>query len=192
MFNIKDVALLMALPNESQGLFEKENIPVVYTGIGKVNAALTAMDVIHKTRCKVIINLGSAGSGKFKTHDLVEISSFVQRDMDISPLGFKVGETPFDPIPGAIDLIPYFPELPSGVCSTGDNFEVGTSKLPADVVDMEGYALAKVCRKMGVQLISLKYITDGADHNAHNDWAANLIPGSQKLLEYFKKMVEFA
>ena len=190
MFNIKDVALLMALQNESQGLFEKENIPVFYTGIGKVNAALTAMDVVHKTQCKVIINLGTAGSGKFKTHELVEVSSFVQRDMDISPLGFKVGETPFDPLPGAIDLIPYFPEQPKGVCSTGDNFETGTPKLPSDLVDMEGYAIAKVCRKMGVQMISLKYITDGADHNAHNDWAANLIPGSQKLLQYYKKMVE--
>lgn len=190
MFNIKNVALLMALQNESQGLFEKESIPVFYTGIGKVNAALTAMDVIHKTQCKVIINLGTAGSSKFKTHDLVEVSSFIQRDMDISPLGFKVGETPFDPLPGAIDLIPYFPELPQGVCSTGDNFETGVSKLPSDLVDMEGYAIAKVCRKMGVQMISLKYITDGADHNAHNDWAANLIPGSQKLLQYYKKMVE--
>jgi len=38
-------------------------------------------------------------------------------------------------------------------------------------------------------MVSLKYITDGADHNAHNDWVANLVPGSQKLLEYFKKMV---
>lgn len=189
MFNIKDVALLMALPGESQGLFEKDGVPVVYTGIGKVNAALTAMDVIHKTKCKVMINLGTAGSSKFKTHELVEVSSFVQRDMDISPLGFKIGETPFDPLPSAIELIPYFPELPKGVCGTGDSFETGPSKVPCELVDMEGYALAKVCRKMGVQLISLKYITDGADHNAHNDWEANLVQGSKKLFEYYKKMV---
>jgi len=58
-------------------------------------------------------------------------------------------------------------------------------------VDMEGYALAKVCRKMGVQLVSLKYITDGADDQAHNDWAANLVPGAKKLLEYYQKMVKF-
>ncbi|MNJ92493.1 Aminodeoxyfutalosine nucleosidase [compost metagenome] len=191
MFNINDVALVMALPGESQGLFEKENISVNYCGIGKVNAAAMAMDLIHKTRCKVMINLGTAGSGKFKTHELVEISSFVQRDMDISPLGFKIGETPFDPIPLAIDLIPYFSELPKGVCGTGDSFEVTTPKVACDLVDMEGYALAKVCRKMGVQLISLKYISDGADDKAHNDWAENLIPGSQKLLEYYKRMVKF-
>ncbi|WP_413583471.1 5'-nucleosidase [Bdellovibrio sp. HCB288] len=179
----------MALPHESQNVFENENIQVHYTGIGKVNAALTAMDVIHKTKCKVIINLGTAGSAKFKTHELIEVSSFVQRDMDITPLGFKVGETPFDPIPGQIDLIPYFAELPHGICSTGDNFETGTPKIPCDLVDMEGYAIAKVCRKMGVQLISLKYITDGADHNAHNDWAANLLPGAKKLLYFYQRMV---
>nr|BFD58607.1 5'-nucleosidase [Bdellovibrio sp. CKG001]BFD62032.1 5'-nucleosidase [Bdellovibrio sp. HM001] len=189
MFNINDVALIMALPGESQGLFEKENIPVIYSGIGKVNATYAALDTIHKTKCKVMINLGTAGSSRFKTHDLVEVSSFVQRDMDISPLGFKVGETPFDPLPGAIDLIPYFPELSSGICGTGDAFETGTPKVACDLVDMEGYALAKVCRKMNVQLISLKYITDGADHNAHNDWEANLLHGAKKLLEYYKKMV---
>lgn len=191
MFKIQDVALLMALPGESQGLFEAANISVVYTGIGKVNAALVAMDTIHKTQCKVIINLGTAGSSKFKTHELVEVSSFVQRDMDISPLGFKVGETPFDPLPSKIELIPYFSDLEKGVCGTGDSFETGPSKVPCDLVDMEGYALAKVCRKMGVQLISLKYITDGADHNAHNDWEANLVSGSKKLFEYFDKMIEF-
>lgn len=190
MYNINQVALLIALPGESQGLFENAKIPVVYTGIGKVNAAFAAMDAIQKTGCKVIINLGTAGSSKFKTHELIEVSSFVQRDMDISPLGFQVGETPFDPIPGAIELIPFFSELPKGVCGTGDSFETGASKVPCDLVDMEGYALAKVCRKMGVQLISLKYITDGADHNAHNDWQENLIHGSKKLFEYFQKMVK--
>lgn len=189
MFKISDVATIMALQSESQGLFEKENIPVIYTGIGKVNAALAAMDVIHKTKCKVMINLGTAGSSVFNTHDLIEVASFVQRDMDLSPLGFKMGETPFDPVPHEIDLIPYFSDLKKGVCGTGDHFATGISKVPCDLVDMEGYALAKVCRKFGVQLISLKYITDGANHDAHNDWAANLIPGSTKLLEYFKKMV---
>lgn len=191
MFNINDVATVMALPGESQGLFERENIPVFYTGIGKVNAALTAADIIHKTKCKVMINLGTAGSSKFNTHDLIEVSTFVQRDMDLSPLGFKIGETPFDPIPVGIDLIPYFSDLSKGICGTGDSFEIGATKVHCELVDMEGYALAKVCRKLGVQLISLKYITDGANHNAHNDWQANLIPGSKRLLEYYKKMVTF-
>lgn len=188
-FRKEDVALLMALPGESQGLFEQENIPVIYTGIGKVNAAFAATDAIHRHKCKVIINLGTAGSSRFKTHDLVEVVHYVQRDMDISPLGFQMGETPFDPLPGAIELIPYFPELSKGICGTGDSFETGKPAVDCDLVDMEGFAIAKVCRRMGVQFISLKYITDGADDQAHKDWQANLVPGAKKLLEYYRKMV---
>lgn len=190
MYNINDVAVLMALPSESQGLFEAEDIKVHYTGVGKVNAALTAMDVIHSSGCKVIINLGTAGSSKFNAHDLVEVSRFVQRDMDVSPLGFKVGETPFDPLPEGIDLIPFFSDLPRGVCGTGDSFETGAPKVSCDLVDMEGYAIAKVCRKKGVQFVSLKFITDGADDQAHKDWEANLRVGAQRLLEFYKKMIK--
>ena len=189
MFSTKDVALIMALPMESQGLFEKESIVVHYCGIGKVNAAFAATDVIHKTKCKVLINLGTAGSGTFKTHDLVECKSFVQRDMDISPLGFKVGETPMDEVPGEISFQTYFPELSQGICGPGDSFETGRPKVECDLVDMEAYSIAKVCRKMNIEFVALKYITDGADHNAHNDWAANLVPGAAKLLEYYRKLV---
>lgn len=59
---MSDVALIMALPNESKGLFEQAGIEVHYSGIGKVNAAYKAFEVIQKTGCKTLINLGTAGS----------------------------------------------------------------------------------------------------------------------------------
>ncbi|MBP8027673.1 MAG: 5'-nucleosidase, partial [Acinetobacter sp.] len=49
---ISDLALIMALPNESKGLFEQAGIDVHYSGIGKVNAAFKAFEVIQKTGCK--------------------------------------------------------------------------------------------------------------------------------------------
>ena len=61
----------------------------------------------------------------------------------------------------------------------GTHFETGQPKVACDVVDMEGYALAKVCHKLGVRLISVKYITDGADDTAHLDWEENLLLGAQ-------------
>ncbi|OTG85209.1 5'-nucleosidase [Acinetobacter sp. ANC 4648] len=184
-----DLALIMALPNESKGLFEQENIHVHYSGIGKVNAAFKAFDVIQKTGCKTLLNLGTAGSPIFNAHDLVEVSCFVQRDMDVSPLGFEVGVTPMDDdYPGAIDLEPYFKHLPQGICGTGDNFEIGKPKVDCHLVDMEGYAIAKVCKKLGVRLVSVKYITDGANDTAHLDWEANLLLGAQKLLVLYKSL----
>ena len=92
---ISDLALIMALPNESKGLFEQAGIDVHYSGIGKVNAAFKAFEVIQKTGCKTLLNLGTAGSSYFDAHALVEVMTFVQRDMDVSPLGFQVGVTPY-------------------------------------------------------------------------------------------------
>lgn len=154
-----------------------------------MNAAFKAFDVIHKTGCKTLLNLGTAGSSFFNAHDLVEVTQFVQRDMDVSPLGFAVGITPMDEeYPSAIDLEPYFAHLPRGICGTGDSFETGKPKVDCNLVDMEGYAIAKVCKKLGVRFISVKYITDGANDTAHLDWEENLLLGAQKLLVLYQSL----
>ena len=184
---MSDLALIMALENESKGLFEQAGIEVHYSGIGKVNAAFKAFEVIQKTGCKTLLNLGTAGSAHFQAHELVEVTRFVQRDMDVSPLGFEIGVTPMDAhFPAAIELAPYFKDLSQGICGTGDSFETGTPKVACNLVDMEGYALAKVCKKLDVRLISVKYITDGADGTAHLDWQENLLLGAQKLLKLYQ------
>lgn len=183
------LAIIMAIPDESHGLFEQAGIEVHYSGIGKVNAAFKAFEVIQKTGCDTVLNLGSAGSSVFDAHTLVEVSQFVQRDMDVSPLGFAVGVTPLDKdIPAEIQLEPYFKHLPQGICGTGDSFETGQPKVACDLVDMEGYAIAKVCKKLGVRLISVKYISDGANDTAHLDWQDNLLLGAQKLLTLYQTM----
>lgn len=145
-----DVALIMALPNESKGLFEQSGIEVHYSGIGKINAAFKAFDVIQKTGCKTLINLGSAGSSHFDAHSLVEVITFVQRDMDVSPLGFAVGVTPMDhEIPAEIHTQPHFEILPKGICGTGDSFETGVPKVSCNLVDMEPMPWPKCVKSLG-------------------------------------------
>ena len=66
---VEQSALIMALPSESKGLFEQAGIQVHYSGIGKVNAAFKAYEVIQRTGCKILFNLGTAGSSPLKpTH----------------------------------------------------------------------------------------------------------------------------
>ncbi len=62
---MSDLAFIMALPNESKGLFEAEGIQVHYSGIGKVNAAFKAFEVIQKTGCRTLLNLGTRGQLAF-------------------------------------------------------------------------------------------------------------------------------
>ena len=181
--------LMMALPSESKGLFEQAGVNVHYSGIGKINAAFKAFEIIQKTGCQTLLNLGTAGSSVFNAHELIEVTRFVQRDMDVSPLGFAVGVTPMDAeYPAEIDCEPYFQHLRRGICGTGDNFATGVPAVACDLVDMEGYAIAKVCKKLGVRFISVKYITDGANDTAHVDWEENLLLGAQKLFALYENI----
>jgi adenosylhomocysteine nucleosidase len=107
--------------------------------------------------------------------------------MDLSPLGFPFGETPMDDIKGRIDVPTHFDELPKGICGTGDRFEVGLPKLECDLVDMEAYAIAKICRKWNVGFTAVKYITDGSDSNAKNDWHESLASAPQSLIQIYQQ-----
>src|SRR5690606_33030553 len=161
-------------------------VQVHYSGIAKVNAAFKAFEVIQNTGCNTLLNSGSAGSSHFNGHELVEVTQYVQRDTDVSPLDFDAVMTSMEQhSPGAIELESYFDHLPKGICGTGDSFETGISKVACNLVDMEGYALAKVCKKLGVRLISVKYISDGANETAHLDWEENLLLGAKKLLDLY-------
>jgi len=173
------VLIVMALPVESQSIFERAGVPVLFSGLGKVNAAMALMRRLMQYRAAHqplprVVNFGSAGSRQFDTGALVACRRFVQRDMDVSALGFALGHTPFEDLPAELQFPPVFTHLPEGLCGSGDSFETGAARLHCEVVDMEAYALAKVCHVEGAPFACAKYITDGADHAAARDWESNL------------------
>ena len=58
-----------------------------------------------------------------------------------------------------------------------------------NIVDMEAYALAKVCYRYSVPFISFKYITDDADGDAGGDWEENVGKGIVKFKEKILSLV---
>lgn len=161
--------ILIALPAEAPGLQHMMN--VFYTGVGKVNAAMTAAQVIERYRPDRVINLGTAG-GITVGAGLHECSRFVQRDILCQGLGCSPGQTPFED-----DVV--LTTGPTGVtCSTGDDFVMNPElDIAADLVDMEAYAIAKVCLRNRVEFRCFKYITDRADHSAHSTWQDTVSQG---------------
>jgi adenosylhomocysteine nucleosidase len=160
-------------------VFERAGVPVLYTGLGKVNAALSLMRALRDYRhggqaLPLVLNFGTAGSHSLASGSLVACQRFVQRDMDTSGLGFALGVTPFEDIPAQLDFPAVFEELPSALCGSGDSFQMGVAKLHCEVIDMEAYALAKVCRLESARFGCAKYVTDGADGAAAGDWQRNL------------------
>ena len=178
----EEVLIVCALEQEAQSMLGGWN--VIYTGIGKVNAAYILTRFLSLQKPRLVINYGTAGSKNLDIGTLVDCTKFIQRDMDKTPLGFIKGETPFEPqIPMVIDCSETeFNTIGKNcICGTGDNFVQDASGEieSVEVFDMEAYALAKVCAFFEVPFISYKYITDNADENSHKDWQENITDGIQ-------------
>ncbi|MEP7050067.1 MAG: 5'-nucleosidase [Pseudomonadota bacterium] len=185
--------VVIALEIEGQGLFESADIDVLYTGLGKVNAALVLARKLATLRAQgqlpeLVVNFGTAGSRTFATRSVVACRKFVQRDMDVTGLGFALGETPFESLPAMLEFPVVFPHLPEGVCGTGDRFETGEIPMACDVIDMEGYALAKACLGENVPFACAKYISDGADHSAADDWQQSLAGAAAAFLALYREL----
>jgi len=169
--------ILIAIQEEAPELSHMMN--VFYTGAGKVNAAITAAELIVKYQPKRIINFGTAGGITVST-GLHKCTQFVQRDMNCVGLGCEPGQTPFE-----TDVAIGTPGL---TCSTGDNFVMDPQLLiPADLVDMEAYAIAKACEKHHVEFLCFKYVSDQANATADTDWRESVAHGQ---LHYVNKLKE--
>jgi nucleoside phosphorylase len=60
----------------------------------------------------------------------------------------------------------------------------------AEVVDMEGYAVAEFCELHGVDWHMLKMISDYADINAHKDYSAQLEVYSSGCVDMLRRLIE--
>lgn len=174
------ILILTALPNELNAADAPPDVDVRYCGVGKVNAALHATQAILERRPALVINFGTAGKIDPLHDGLLEVAAVVQRDMMAMPLAPR-GVTPLMPQ----DQQP--PRLESGypgvICGTGDSFVTASDawllEQKIDLVDMELFAIARVCRHFGVPWRAFKFITDGADDDAALDWEAKVHLGAE-------------
>ena len=195
---LKDILLVCALEQETAGqlddYFEDER-QVLYTGVGKVNATLKLTQRLHSSHLhylplmpKLVINYGTAGSRELPVGKVVDCTKFIQRDMNVTSLGFMRGQTPFEEdVPLVLEStnVKFNPIGKHYVCGSGDNFveDIENEIDHIDVFDMEAYALAKVCHHYHIPFISFKYITDNANKSSSKDWKENYSDGIKKFKE---------
>lgn len=180
----KTEIILIALEQEAPEMESWDN--VFFTGVGKVNATMLATNLLdrfpHVTK---VWNFGTAGGITTDQGGLHKCTKFIQRDMLCTVKGVVPGETPFDGAPAVIDF------GDSGLtCSTGDNFVTDpTAPLLGDLVDMEAYAIAKVCLRMGVEFECWKYISDKANEDGGDDWAKNVANGEPHFIQKYNEQL---
>ena len=173
--------ILLVFALESEAGKEFENFNKVFVGIGKVKATYNLTKEIEKSNPDLIINLGTAGSTTFDRGSIVNCHRFIQRDMDVRALGFQKFETPFSDEPILLEYGLNIENLPNGICGSGDQFEIEHINPEYNVIDMEAFALSKVAEQEGIDFLCLKYISDGADGNAADDWTIEVKKASVAL-----------
>ncbi len=174
MKHILFVALSSELPKE----LVPDEIEVHYTGVGKVNAAIKATEVLKDLdpTDTIVINYGSAGGHAVMVGNLFKCKTFVQNDMDARPFAEKT-VTPFDDklVSGTID----FNGLGYNICYTQDHFQT----TPSVICDMEAYSIAKVCKIYGFDFTAYKYVSDSGNPD---DWQVNHNKGIEMFLDKLK------
>ena len=152
------------------------------SGIGKVNAAAATQRAICEGATE-IWNVGLAGGFgvTLEIAGLYRADRAVEYDFDLAAVnGTAIGvlneyDTPYlelVPPPGALER-PALAALPVLTLATGDRFNDSaadnaliTETLHASLRDMEGAAIAHVCKRCGVPCVSVKCVSDIADRGS--------------------------
>lgn len=159
------------------------------TGVGPIEAAIVLTRKLARCAAEnrlpdVVISLGSAGSASLEQTEVYQVKSVSYRDMDASALGFPKGRTPFLDLPAEVPLPFQLPEIAAARLSTGGNIISGAAYdlIDADMVDMETFAINRVCQSFDIPLIGLRGISDGKRELQHvGDWTEYLHVIDEKL-----------
>jgi adenosylhomocysteine nucleosidase len=178
-------AAIVALPTEMPLELWPFEEPLIYSGVGKINATLATTRVILDYKPDLVLNLGTAGSLNNSIKGLVEVRQVIERDFDAEPLAPR-GTVPFDTFPSLMES--GFGQM---ICGTGDTFvrsrEKWLEERKVDLVDMELFAIAKTCQHLNTPWRSFKFISDYVNGESGSDWAKNLLLAAPSFLELIKK-----
>ena len=180
------IGIIVAMDKELQQLqhlFTDGNVMVQKCGIGKVNAALGAAEMIAQYKPDVIISSGCAGGNgdDVNVQDVVVSTELTYHDVYC---GTAIGESVYGQVQGLPARFEADPQLldralalnskltdvtiHSGLIVTGDWFVDSKDKMreivghfpEAKAVDMESAAIAQTCYLRHVPFISFRVISD--------------------------------
>ena len=207
------IGIIVAMDKELQQLqhlFTDGHVIVQKCGIGKVNAALGAADMISQYKPDVIISSGCAGGhgDDIKVQDVVVSSEIAYHDVYC---GEAIGHSVYGQVQGlpprfqadptllqkALSLQPSDVSLHAGLIVTGDWFVDTKDKMreivghfpEAKAVDMESAAIAQTCYLRHVPFISFRVISDmplyDTDASQYHDFWSTIADHSFQVTKTF-------
>ncbi|MFJ9950483.1 nucleosidase [Kitasatospora sp. NPDC091207] len=173
---------LLVVAVREEAVYLGDRLPVLLTGIGKVNAAAALATVLARgEHPSEVVNIGTAGAlrpGWEGTHTVVQV---IQHDLDSPALLELTGRTYGAPLMVGKGDGP--------VLATGDLFVSGAAARDrlaehADLVDMEGYAVATVAHRAGLPVRLVKHVSDEAGEGAAHSWRESVDDCARHLADW--------
>lgn len=163
------------------GTYEGQEIVMLKSGIGKVNAAMSTTILMHHFKPEIVINTGSAGGfdENLEVGSIVISDEVIHHDVDVTAFGYDMGQVPQMPAtyhsnPELIELaekaVKELEEYPYaiGLIATGDSFmsdpdrvELVRSQFPTmKAAEMEAAAVAQVCYQFDTAFVVIRALSD--------------------------------
>lgn len=168
--------------NFFKGTINYKNVVLVEAGVGKVNAARVTQILIDNFNIQGIINVGSAGScnDELEIGDIVIGKKLVQHDFDITAFGHEKGfiSNVGQFVESDDELISQIEEVIKNIKDKDFNIKIGTiasgdifctepkmkekirNKFSAECIEMEGAAIAQVCKLDQIPFLVIRSISD--------------------------------
>lgn len=175
-----------------KGILGGQQVVVVRSGIGKVNAGICTQILADVFQVNAVINTGIAGSLKAEINigDIVLSTDTMQHDVDAREFGYEIGQVPrmdtkIFPADKSLRAIALKvchqvnPEIQvfEGRVASGDQFvadketkEKIIANTQAYCTEMEGAAIGQAAYLNGIPYLVIRAISDKADDSAHVDY----------------------
>lgn len=187
------------------GIIKNKEVVLVESGVGKVNAARTTQILIDNFELDEIINVGSAGAvnSELNIGDIVIGKKLVQHDFDITAFGHPKGyiSNVGEYVESDSKLIEKMEQvilklkkdeykIKIGAIVSGDIFctevkmkEKIRNKFNAEAVEMEGAAIAQVCKLDNIPFIIIRSISDTPNGSNNITFDQFLVKASKRCAE---------
>ena len=195
----------------STGTINGQEVILLKSGIGKVNAALSTTLLLHNFKPAYVINTGSAGGylESLNVGDLVISSEVRHHDVDVTAFGYEYGQVPG--LPAAFEADPKLVEIAErcakeitdiqvakGLIVTGDSFmndpvRVQFVREQFDdlyAVEMEAAAIAQVCYQFKIPFVVTRALSDIAGKESDLSFEQFLKTAAENSSKLVVKMID--
>ncbi|MGP4107189.1 5'-methylthioadenosine/S-adenosylhomocysteine nucleosidase [Virgibacillus sp. L01] len=193
-----------------QGELFGQDVVLLKSGIGKVNAAMATTIMHERYAPSKVINTGSAGgfSKDLEVGDIVISTQVVHHDVDVTAFDYAYGQVPDMPAMYAADteLIAETTQaikdldinFNEGIIATGDSFMEDPErvafihkKFPTMIAaEMEAAAVAQVCYQYDKPFVIIRALSDIAGKKSSISFEAFLNDAAENAANLIMKMIK--